>query len=402
VQKFRGFETMPFAFALFLALLLVITRRLRWRLGATGAIEGCLLLALGVVYPILFPVAMLVAGSMVLLILTRWSRDLRPFTHRELGQLVLGIGLAAVAFLPIYYLYTEGTQGSALISLSGRQTKTWQMAWALLPFGVLALPAGVRAVRCREGVTALLLWSATCSALLSIVASLGSLEYKYVLTAALLLAPVCALTLDRFTLRFPRIEWPLAIGVPLLLMSIELAWTFRLYGHIPPNLGNAPQVSEAHFGLSLAPSDPDAAWVQVVRDQTPPTTLLVASPSQTHLSPFVRRALYAPSDFDGAAAAGYSVDTRYTLVEQRRYPAALYAARIDAVAQLLGGDQPAQLEAALATILAERRPLAIQFADPDAPALRWLQSAGVGEQLFSDSQTTVWYIAPDAAVAHGG
>jgi hypothetical protein len=112
--------------------------------------------------------------------------------------------------------------------------------------------------------------------------------------------------------------------------------------------------------------------------------------------------LYAPSDFDGAAAAGYSVDTRYTLVEQRRYPAALYAARIDAVAQLLGGDQPAQLEAALATILAERRPLAIQFADPDAPALRWLQSAGVGEQLFSDSQTTVWYIAPDAAVAHGG
>jgi hypothetical protein len=398
VQKFRGFETMPFAFALFLAVLLIVVWRLRAPLGAAGAIEGSLLLALGIVYPILMPVALLVAGSQVLLILTRWSRDLRPFARREIVQLILGVGLAAVAFVPVYYFYTQGTQGPSLLSLAGRQTKTWQTLLALLPFGLLALPAAVQAVRRREGVTMLLLWSAACSALLHIVVNLAGLEYKYVLTASLLLAPVCALTVDRFSLRFPAWEWLPALGVPVLLLSIEFAWTLGMYGHIPSNLVNAPQVNEEHFWLRLDPGEPDAAWVQAINERTPPATLLVATQAKIHLGPFARRALYVSSDADGAAASGYSMDNRSTLVGHRRYPAQVYDTRLDTVAHFMSSDQPAQLEQALATMLAQQRPLAIHFADSATPALRWLQAAGIGEQLYSDGQQTVWYIEPGAAL----
>jgi hypothetical protein len=395
VQKFRGFETMPFGFALFLAVLLVVVLRLRTPLGAAGTLEGSLLLALGVVYPILFPVALLLAGSQVLLILTRWARDVRPFARREIGQLVLGVGLAAAAFVPLYLFYTAGTQGVSPLSLAGRQTKTWQTILALLPFWVLALPAAVRAVRSREGATTLFLWTAVCSALMYIVINLGELEYKYVLTAALLLAPAAALTVDRFSLRFPRLAWLPALAA-LLLLAIELTWTLRLHGHIPPNLANAPQINEDHFFISLAPSEPDAAWVQAVRDNTPPDTLLVAAGSSIHLGPFVRRALFAPGDADGQASTGYSINNRNTLLRQRHYPAALYDARAAAVTQFLTGDQPAQFQAVLATLLAPGRPLAIHFADPTTPSLLWLQAEGIGKALLHDGQQTVWYIEPGA------
>jgi hypothetical protein len=250
-------------------------------------------------------------------------------------------------------------------------------------------------LRIRQGAVILLLGTATSALVLHVILDLAHLEYKFVLAASMLLAPVAALTVDRWAERRPRWQWTWALGVPLALMVIELLFTLRLGGFVPLNRVNAPELDESHFQLRLAPSETDAAWTDAVREQTLPNTILLAADSKVHLGPFVRRTLYAPADADGKASTGYSVDNRDHLVNQRRYDPQDYDARVNAVDAFYSGDDSARGQA-LKEMLAFNRPLAIHFSDPTAPALRWLQEQGRGKQLFTDGRNVVWLIVPAA------
>jgi hypothetical protein len=398
LQKYRGFETMPFAFALFIALMLVVIWRLRTPLGAPGAIEASLLISLGLIYPIVFPVGLVLVGSQVLLMLVRWARDVRPFGRREISFLILGMAVAIIAFAATYIMYTRDTHGPLPLSFAGRQTKLWQSFFALLPFLILALPAAIRGVRAREGVVTLLVWTSACSTLLFIIASLSELEYKSILTASLLLAPVCVLTMDRLFSHAPRWQWWVAIGVPVLLMGLELLYVFRMGKFIPANLMiYAPSIHEDHFQIRLDPSEPDAGWVQAVREETSEDTVLVATESLVHLGPFVRRTLYAPSDVAGQNAVGYSMPNREHLVSQRRYSEEDYDSRAATVAEFYTADRDSSRQEALATMLAFGRPLAIHFVDSEAPALRWLRKQHIGRSVYTDGHNVVWLVEPPAA-----
>ncbi|MEZ4672681.1 MAG: hypothetical protein R2932_00345 [Caldilineaceae bacterium] len=158
------------------------------------------------------------------------------------------------------------------------------------------------------------------------VADLEALEYKYVLAATIVAAPIGAAGLGSLV-RGNRLRCRFTAGVLLLLMVANQVLMLRVGAQVPTNLVNAPQVDETQFWLQLQPDQPEAGWVDAIREKTPPNTIVVASQSHIHVSPFLSRCM-RPVTFDGTAIAGYSVDNRYNLLSWRGYSALLYEERM--------------------------------------------------------------------------
>ena len=134
---------------------------------------------------------------------------------------------------------------------------------------MLALPASVKGFRQRDGASILLVVTGLCLMGLSVITDLGGNEYKYVYVAPIVLAPLCAASVNNWFVQSPRTGWALAAAVPLLFVGIDLLWIFHLGGFIPDNLANAPKIDENHFWIELSPDEADLPWIESIRDATP-------------------------------------------------------------------------------------------------------------------------------------
>ncbi len=398
--KYVGFETMPFAFALLLGLTLVCTLSMQRQIKHLGTLVASLLIALGLLYPLLFPVGALLVAGLIGLLAARWVPGLPPYTRRERLWLAAAFGLSLIVFLGYLGLVTQDRVKSTFQFTTHEWqllAKGLQVLSALLPFILLAGPLLVTAIRRRSGPALLL--AATALALMGayVLADLSNLEYKFIFGATMMLFPLSAATLDPLFVRLPRWRWPMATAVPLLLVVIHLLLMYRLGARLPSNLANAPRLQENAFWLALDQNEPEAAWLQAVRDGTPANTILVAHNSRIHLGPFVARSLYLPSDADGVTTAGYSVPNDYNMLTWRGYSAELYGQRRATVAALYEEQLPANLATALQQLQKLNRPLAIHFSGANTPALTWLREQTNGCALFADEQATVWFIPATAA-----
>ena len=389
LSKFRGFETMPFSVALLIALFMVLVTALKGHVPALGFILAPLLVALGVLYPFLAPAAFIaVAGLMMVLVATAGTAP--PYSSRELVAVAGWVGLALLACVAVVAFFTQATETVLPLATAGRKAKCVQLCTALGVFAVVGTPLFLRSMRGSDPVPVFLTGVAGCWGALYVLTDFGELEYKYVLIAPIVLAPLAAAAIERY------IRWgaaPYWGGVVLLtsaLVGVELDRTWR---RLPPSLTNAPRADESHFRLTLAPGESDAAWIAAVSSRTPEDTVLIASGSRIHVGPFVRRSLFAPSDANGELSAGYSVPNVAHLTEQRRYSPALIAERQILVERLFENGSPGDMARLAGALRSMDRPAAIRFPDASAPGIAWLMDQELGVELFSDRRAIVWFIS---------
>lgn len=408
LEKYRGFEVMPFAFALLLALLLavVVSLRKEVNLAAFALLEAAILVAVGMVYTVMAAVGFVLVGGQILLLATRWGSGYVRRSWREIGQLTSAAAMAFAVCVALYWLYSLSTRGTIPLGWAGVKTRLYQTIFALLPFAVVGFPALWRAVRQRDAVVLLLAATAGAACVMHLFMRLGDNEYKFVLFASVCLAPLCALTVDRWLTqpgaRRERWAWPVVMGVPLLLLAIDLTAVFGVGIFMQAPWRTATPLDESHYQVALESGQPDAGWVAAVRDQTPKNTVVVARDLPFYAPALVDRALFAPADRNGEQSPGYSLNNRFQLISQRRYAGALHDTREVAEEALLQGCATEKMAEAVSAIEQLERPVALVFDNPRACGLAYVQQAGTGEQLYADAGHVVWLIEQDAATGQGG
>ena len=186
-----------------------------------------------------------------------------------------------------------------------------------------------------------------------------------------------------------RVATAVATGFTLLMIGTGT------HGE-PPGLSHAPTVSESRFQLTLDPTHPDSHWVNLIREQTPEETVLVARGFPYHLGAFANRSVYFPVEANGRLSAGYSLYNRLYLV-QRGIPKRLIQRRAQIV-RALYGNSAESFRRALEQVRRLSRPIAFVLPIGGGPQLRWLNELGEGRLLDGDPERSspperfVWLI----------
>lgn len=396
LSKYLGFETMPFAFALLLAVALLSVVAVQQPVRQLAAPLAITLTGLGLIYPILLPVGCLLAGALWLLLVTRLDQKAAIYPWPTLLWVAAGVGASVFLSFAFLALVTQDRSTSAihLSTVEAMGPKLYHLVSALLLFVPALLPLGGALIK-RNAPVLLLATAGLGTMALYVVADLAKLEYKYMLAATIVLAPLAADGIDWVLYRLPKVQWGLAFAGVIGLFIIHQALILQAGAQIPENLVHAPPLREDRFWVGLGPADVNADWTNAVRILTPEDTILVINKSTIHISPFAGRSLYVPSDIDGTATTGYSVDNRFNLLTWRGYPPQVYEDRLALIQTIYTTTSVAEMRAALAKLLTLQRPVAIHFT-PDIPLYQWLLTEGIGTELFADGKQVVWLLEPNA------
>jgi hypothetical protein len=391
--KYFGFETIPFALALIIGLSLICVLILERNTKSLWSLAPILLIALGLVYPILFPVGcLLVTVTMVLL----WRPTSNNSLHAKRIGLSLGIGfvVSLIVFLAYLPAITAGRSVSTFQfhTLDTFKTNARYAVAALLPFLAIGSPFIIRGALVRQGSTILLTLAGLSCIGLYLLFGLSNLEYKFMLAATLLLMPLAAGGVEILLMQSLRVRWVISAVTPLALVLFFALLIFKTGVQVPDNLANTPKIIEDTFWLGLNKNEGDSGWTGAVRQMTPEDTIVVLHNSRIHIASFANRALFFPGLGDGDAMAGYSVPTEYYLLEQRGYSRTSFDLRSKTVQALYTEGDREKLTEVVNTLLIFQRPIAIHFPSRDTPSLMWLKKNNVGAELYSDSENVVWFI----------
>jgi hypothetical protein len=391
--KYFAFETVPFAFALIIGLSLVCVLILERNTRSLWLLVPILLIALGLTYPILFPIGcILVVFTIVVSSKIIWSSSLDAGSTPLL--LIIGLLISMTVFLSYFAIVTSESSVPTLQinAFSKFKTHAKNALLALLPSIFIGLPFIIKGVLVRHPSTILLTATGLSSIGLYLLFELRGLEYKFILTATLLLMPLTAGGIELLFVQPLRARWVVSLVTPLAFVLIFTFLIFRTEAHVPDNLGNAPNVIEDSFWIQLNTNEDDSGWTRAVHYRTPEDTILVLHSSRIHIGPFANRSLFFPGIGDSDARTGYSVYNDYYLLWQRGYPKVSFDSRSNTIEMLYTETNKEKLSEVIDTLLAFERPVAIHFLGGDTPALVWLRQSNVGSELYSDSKNLIWFI----------
>lgn len=394
LSKFYAFDTMLWGMALLIALALVYTVALRWRVTPLDGLTVALLVGLALIYPVLFPAGLIIAGCFLFLTIARLPKALPEYTRWEIARLGFAI-LFSVIMVSLYLGLITADRDAATFARSGRediQTKAVRFLGAMGPFMVMAALPLIGFIRRRHGPALLLALSALALSAAYIIIDLTQLEYKYVLAATICLAFLAAAAVDPLFRRRPWLGWVTGTIIAAGLAVINLLLVFQAGAHIPGNLARGAPVDEGSFWIALSPSEPDSAWTRAIREHTSDNTVVIARKPGVKLSVLVARSMYIPSDLEGGFVPGYNLDQRFYLLQQRGYSAEEYERRLGVVETLYTSEDEAKIIVALHDLKELRRPVAIHFSNRGTYSLRWLEARALGRSLVSDDQNIVWLI----------
>ena len=295
LEKLSVFNQMPLALGMFLALAYVLLLREphSFRFDRVGT-ASLLVLGMVMIYPLYLPVVCALVGGFVFAVfvdakLLRSAAPYRPMVALGATTLI-SAGLA-------WALVSEVTAdrvapGFDVLPSQGETLRKALQALIvtspLLAGVVVALPRVWR----RNRVQALtLLWGGAASGACYVVFRIPDYanEYKFVFTAALCLFPFLALALEPPFERLGRLAVP-ALGIVILLLAIPATDpTLRSRSWTAEPL---PQLDVSGFDLRLDKSEPFALLCDVIREQTPIDSILVAATNKLHLPTLTRRQLY--------------------------------------------------------------------------------------------------------------
>jgi hypothetical protein len=393
--KYFAFETIPFALALVIGLSLVCVLILERNTKSLWSLAPILLIALGIIYPILFPVGcLLVAFTMVLL----WKPSSNNSQHATRIGLPLGIGFLVSLFVFLAYLPAITAERSVSTfqfhTFDAFKTNTRYAVVALLPFLIIGSPFILRGIRNRRSSIILLTIAGVSSIAVYLLFGLSNLEYKFILAATLSLMPLAAGGVEILLMQSLRVRWAISVVTPLSLVLFFAVLILKTGVQVPDNLANTPKIIEDSFWLRLNKSEGDSGWTGAVRRMTPEDTIVVLHNSRIHIASFTNRALFFPGLGDGDAMAGYSVQKDYYLLQQRGYSKVKFDSRSNTVQTLYTPSDVDRVAEAVNALLKLQRPIAIHFTDRYTPSLLWLKKSNIGAELYSDSKNIVWFINP--------
>ncbi len=403
---FRFFNQLAFAMCALAGATLLLLRAARP--GSARSRElvllGLLAVALGWVYPILYPaLAALVGGQLVALALA----------HRRArgdGHLAHAVRLALVfvaASVPVVVLMqvTTADRAEGVLTLAGgrrmleKAVAVLVSASAFAPFVLVGLRrcAGER----RSQATCLLLGAAGC-AVLYVVPDIPHwrMEYKFMFALALCLAPLVGLGAEAVGARLGRLRPAVAVAA-LLLLAVPL-WN-KSARALRTASTNYPALDVSSFSVRLQPGQPAAAAYAAVRDGTPADTVVLLDAAPLHAPPLLRRSLFAPPDT--GQRLGFSMEYGTFLRLVRGYDEARIVAREQARTALFApGSSDEARAAALGRALALGRPVAVVLEEARHAALdAWLaRRAGAGAGALHRSEgLAVWLVRPEASARSG-
>ena len=399
--KYFNFDVMPFAFALIIGLSLLCVVIVEKDARRVWSIVPMVLIAIGLVYPIVFPVGCLLVSFTLILLYARTLGNFRKSARIWL-PLCVGFVFSVIAFLAYLQVIISERSVSTyqLHTFDVMKTRLRYSVVALLPLLIVGAPFIFKGIRVWRGSIILLAGTALICIALYITVALSNLEYKFILAATLILMPLAAGGLEILLLRWRRLRWLLsAVTAPGLVLFFALL-ILKTGVQIPDNLANTPAVIEDSFLLRLDKKESDSGWTGAVRQETPEDTIVVLNSSRIHIASFANRALFFPGLGDGDAMAGYSVPKEYYLLGQRGYPKAKFDSRSSIVRTIYTESNLDKVADALRTLLELQRPIAVHFANPYTPSLLWLKKSNIGAELYSDSTNVVWFINRELALSN--
>jgi hypothetical protein len=408
LDKLVFFGQMWFALGLFIATIFVVIRP--WPADSRRSyltLTGLLLCALGLVYPVLLPPAVVAVAARGLIVLTHQVASWPRVRIGEVAGLASGILAAAVVTYAQVRFLTDGRASSALIVLNDAQHVRWAALESLVVLSPLLIPFAVllrHYWRAQRDIIVVLGLTAIASCLLYALFDIPWYrnQYKFMFTAAVCLAPFPSLVLEPVLDRVGRWSIP-SFAVLASVLAIPLAHnvyanTYTVYTR------TGPVVDVGNFDLSLANGEPLGQLSQAIRDHTPVDTLVVVDRADVHLPTLTRRQLYmAPSQ--SAPHPGILITSEEMLTLVKGYPPDLLNARRATLSELFTSDQPDSMAAALESILSLHRPAALVVDEQHQPTLlSWIEGEGLGSRIYAGDGEQVWLIQADdrrAAVLAG-
>lgn len=397
LDKLVFFGQMWFALGLFIAVAYLSIRA--WPTEGRRSyllLIACLLVALGIIYPVLLPAAVVIVGARALVRLARNLRNWRKVTL-EIAGIAAGVAVAGlITFAQVKFL-TDGRASSGLLHLNSfrdMESETLASLVVLSPL-LIAFVWGLRRYwRERRDATVVLGLGALASCAMYVLFDIPWYrnEYKFIFTAAICLAPFPSLVLQPLLERSRRLALP-AVALLTAVLGVPLANniyanTFTVYTR------PGPVVDLGSFDLRLAADEPLSGLSDAVRQQTPVDSLLVVDDSDVHLPTLTRRQLYVPPS-QSAPHPGILITSEQMITLVKGYPAAAYDQRRQVVDDLYRSSDAAEMSQSLQTILTFDRPIALVVDDQRNAALRdWLTDARIGTCIYSDNAYDLWLIRP--------
>jgi hypothetical protein len=397
--KYYFFQQEPIALGILLAIVYVSIRRWPGGLGLTPLLLlGVLMCDLAIFYPILMPAAgALVAVQLAYLLFIRFRARIAVPSRELVG---LGLVLTVAALLTLLHTrfvtadVTAPTIRLAPLSFALRKAITGPLVLSPLLVGALIVArSGAPALR---GPVVVLGLAALGSYVLYVAFQLPGFaaEYKFILTAAVCLAPLASLALDGVWRRLAGRALPV-LAVLTLVLAVPLVRTVRQDWPWFPAQGlerTPPQVDLNGFDLRLASSEPMAGLVDVIRQQTPVDTLVIAARADLHLPTLTARSMYSPPA-QALPHPGVNIKSESLLHEAKGYSNALLDLRAANLDALFTSDEPAARQRSLDDMQSLGRPLAIILNDAhDAGLFEWLSDSGDGRLIYEGAGYRLWYV----------
>lgn len=401
VQKYMHFDLMTVGQALFAGAIFLAVVWLQSPSRRAGAGLIVCLAAIALVYPLLFPSGLLLAGAAWVAphVLSLVSGKRLRFTANDIWAV---LGLAAAAAVFVAHLALLSSPGGESVA---RRASVAEIIFAvktdfvsLIVWAPLMALAVFSVWRRRDAVGFCLLSSAAASIGLSLVIHLPfASQYKFLVAGMFLMLPliaVCGLTL---LAGLGRAAAPAGVVIALGVALIMAPFMAR---HLVPwdMLRLAAPTEEQGFDILPAPQA-NAAWMAIVRVRTPRDAILLHPPSRDPLSIWTRRASYLAQDVGNASRIGYTMPTIFILTAVKSLPGPAIKARATVMRAIYDGDPQADFAALFDQLAALGRPIAI-YGRSDLPFLGWLRAAAKGHAIFTDAAGTVWLIDGVALEKH--
>jgi hypothetical protein len=393
ITKLLYLDLMPASFPLLAAIVWSVTQR-ETRSVWLGALAFP---ALALIYVAAVPAGLCLVGGVAA---ARLLRDKDPMDVVRWHGLPLLVGL--LSLLAGTWWTPSGAAVPALLltPAEGIASKGWDVLMGYGPWWLLALPSSWRAWRAgRPALAGLTLGGAVLATVYPFLLA-KNLEYKLVIYARLAIAPALAMTL----LPGPRgaaaagpssaTRWAIAAAVTLVVAAASVP---RGLARTPADaLKAAVPIDESRFHLRW--DDPsEGPWLEVLRAETPPETILLRHRCKVVLGAFADRSLFAPCIQDGREVAGYTLWNEANLWVFRGHPRALIRARRRILERVYRSRDANGFFEALAEVRALGRPVALHLSARDERRPRWLAERGLGREIHADPGQRLWWIPAEPA-----
>jgi hypothetical protein len=400
---FFFFHQIVLALAMFAAAMYLLVARSGERVARADVVVLSLLGAgVAAIYPVLSPAfwSIVLAAMAGTWLRGRAAEGTSPWPRIRALALVL---LVAVVVTGVCVSYTARDRVAGTMALQAPHALLRHALVSLIVLAPLLAGASVvlkRFLRARIAETITLLLGGLASLGVYVLFSLpgGGLEYKFIFTAALCLAPFPALALEPLLNRLGRRGSEFAVVVLTLVLAAPAAhklmtdsWSRFWIPSLDFGTAPRPALDVSAFQVRLRDDEPAAQLVDAVRTETPANTVLVARAPELHLPTLTQRPFYAAPAQDKGSYRGINVAMDQVLLDIRGYDPQLLAERQATIESLFTGADDASRATAFEKIAKLGRPVAIVLGDADSALAGWVQRRG-GENIHTDERSAVWLL----------